>query len=77
MISSRLRRTLGAISRSYAGPSSCSAGATLPTAIRKEAGKTVLRLMKERQGQFATSDMAAEGAGGGGGGVDTSNPLLK
>jgi hypothetical protein len=48
---------------------------TLPTAIRKEAGKTVLRLMKERQGQFATSDMAAEGAGGGG--VDTSNPLLK
>jgi len=48
---------------------------TLPTAIRKEAGKTVLRLMKERQGQFVTSDMAAEGAGGGG--VDTSNPLLK
>jgi hypothetical protein len=51
---------------------------TLPTAIRKEAGKTVLRLMKERQGQFVTSDMAAEGVGGGGGGgVDTSNPLLK
>jgi hypothetical protein len=48
---------------------------TLPTAIRKEAGKTVLRLMKERQGQFVTSDMAAEGVGGGG--VDTSNPLLK
>ena len=35
---------------------------TLPTAIRKEAGKTVLRLMKERQGQFVSSDMAAEGA---------------
>jgi hypothetical protein len=33
---------------------------TLPTAIRKEAGKTVLRLMKERQGQFVSSDMAAE-----------------
>ena len=49
---------------------------TLPTAIRKEAGKTVLRLMKERQGQFVTSDMATEGVGGGGG-VDTSNPLLK
>jgi len=48
---------------------------TLPTAIRKEAGKTVLRLMQERKNQFATSDMAAEGAGGGG--VDTSNPLLK
>lgn len=42
---------------------------TLPTAIRKEAGKTVLRLMKERQGQFVSSDMAAENvapaAGGG------------
>jgi hypothetical protein len=25
--------------------------------------------MKERQGQFVTSDMAAEGVGGGGGGV--------
>jgi hypothetical protein len=49
---------------------------TLPTKIRKEAGKTVLRLMQERKNQFATSDMAAEGAGGGGG-VDTSNPLLK
>jgi hypothetical protein len=48
---------------------------TLPTAIRKEAGKTVLRLMQERKNQFASSDMAAEGAGGGG--VDTSNPLLK
>jgi len=35
---------------------------TLPTAIRKEAGKTVLRLMKERQGQFVSSDMAAESA---------------
>ena len=36
---------------------------TLPTAIRKEAGKTVLRLMKQRKGQFATNDMAAEGVG--------------
>jgi len=35
---------------------------TLPTKIRKEAGKTVLRLMQERQGQFVTSDMAIEGA---------------
>jgi len=34
----------------------------LPTKIRKEAGKTVLRLLKERQGQFITSDMATEGA---------------
>jgi len=31
---------------------------TLPAAIRKEAGKTVIRLMKERQNQFATNDMA-------------------
>jgi hypothetical protein len=36
---------------------------TLPTKIRKEAGKTVLRLMKERQGQFVTNDMATEGVG--------------
>jgi hypothetical protein len=42
---------------------------TLPTKIRKEAGKTVLRLLKERQGQFVTSDMAIEGAGAAGGGV--------
>jgi len=35
---------------------------TLPTAIRKEAGKTVLRLMQERRNQFVTSDMATEGA---------------
>jgi hypothetical protein len=41
------------------------ADSTLPTKIRKEAGREVLRLMKERQGQFVTSDMAAEGAGGG------------
>jgi hypothetical protein len=38
------------------------ADATLPTKIRKEAGRTVLRLMKERKGQFATGDMAAESA---------------
>lgn len=37
------------------------ADATLPTKIRKEAGKTVLRLMQQRKGQFATGDMAAEG----------------
>jgi hypothetical protein len=39
------------------------ADATLPTKIRKEAGRTVLRLMKERKNQFATNDMTAEGAG--------------
>ena len=48
---------------------------TLPRKVRKAAGKTVLRLLKERQGQFVTEGMAAEGTGPGGG-VDTSNPLL-
>lgn len=49
---------------------------SLPSAIRKEAGKTVLRLMENRKGQFVTQGMAAEGTAAGGG-VDTSNPLLK
>ena len=40
---------------------------TLPAAIRKEAGKTVLRLMIKRKGQFVTQSMADEGAGAGGG----------
>jgi hypothetical protein len=56
------------------------ADATLPTKIRKEAGKTVLRLMRERKGQFVSSDMAAEGAAPSAApssGVDTNNPLLK
>jgi hypothetical protein len=48
---------------------------SLPTQIRKEAGKEVLRLMKARKGQFVNEAMAAEGIGAGG--VDTSNPLLK
>lgn len=34
---------------------------SLPTKIRKEAGKTVLRLMKARKEQFGTVDMVAEG----------------
>jgi hypothetical protein len=49
----------------------------MPTAIRKEAAKTVLRLMTARKNQFVTPEMAAEGAGASGGGVDTNNPLLK
>jgi hypothetical protein len=36
---------------------------TLPTKIRKEAGKTVLRLMKERKNQFVTPELASEGVG--------------
>jgi hypothetical protein len=34
---------------------------SLPTKIRKEAGRTVLRLMKARKEQFGTVDMVAEG----------------
>ena len=34
---------------------------TLPREIRKKAGKTVLRLMKDRKGQFASTAMEAEG----------------
>ena len=37
------------------------ADATLPTKIRKEAAKTVIRLMENRKSQFMSSDMAAEG----------------
>ena len=37
------------------------ADSSLPTKIRKEAGKTVLRLMKARKEQFGTVDMVAEG----------------
>jgi hypothetical protein len=51
------------------------ADASLPTEIRKQAGREVLRLMKARKGQFVNEAMAAEGIGAGG--VDTSNPLLK
>jgi hypothetical protein len=49
---------------------------TLPTKIRKEAGKTVLRLMKARKDQFTTVDMAPSTAPAAIG-VDASNPLLK
>jgi len=50
---------------------------TLPTAIRKEAGKTVLRLMQNRKDQFMSADMEASGQRPTAStGVDTSNPLL-
>jgi hypothetical protein len=39
------------------------ANANLPTEIRKDAGKTVLRLMKERKNQFVTPELASEGIG--------------
>ena len=47
---------------SYKQASGQLADPTLPTAIRKEAGKTVLRLMIARKDQFVSSDMAAETA---------------
>jgi hypothetical protein len=52
------------------------ADASLPTDLRKAAGKEVLRLMKARKNQFVNEAMANEGIGAGAG-VDTSNPLLK
>ena len=53
------------------------ADATLPRQIRKEAGKTVLRLMKERKNQFATNDMAAEGAAPAAGGATGGWSVVK
>jgi hypothetical protein len=47
--------------KSYKEAAGQLADPTLPTEIRKQAGRAVLRIMKERQGQFVTSDMAAEG----------------
>jgi hypothetical protein len=51
------------------------ADTALPTEVRKEAGKEVLRLMKARKNQFVTQDMAS-GNTATSSGVDTSNPLL-
>jgi hypothetical protein len=54
------------------------ADTSIPNEIRKEAGKTVLRLMKARKNQFVTQDMAQEGVvPNAGNGVDATNPLLK
>jgi hypothetical protein len=49
--------------KSYKEAAGQLANPTLPTKIRKEAGKTVLRLMKERKNQFVTKELAAEGVG--------------
>ena len=48
--------------KSYKEAAGQLADPTLPTEIRKQAGKTVLRLMQERKNQFVTTDMATEGA---------------
>jgi hypothetical protein len=39
---------------------------SIPTATRKAAGRELMRLMKERKGQFVTESMANEGIGAGG-----------
>jgi hypothetical protein len=44
--------------KSYKEASAQLADPTLPRKIRKAAGATIVRLMKERQGQFVTNDMA-------------------
>ena len=49
--------------KSYKEAAGQLADPTLPTEIRKEAGKTVLRLMKQRKSQFVTPELAAEGIG--------------
>jgi hypothetical protein len=50
------------------------ADSSLPANIRKEAGKTVLRLMENRKGQFVTQSMVAEGTTGGGGSATPAPP---
>jgi len=50
--------------KSYKEAAGQLADSSLPTDIRKEAGKEILRLMKARKGQFVTPEMAVEGAGG-------------
>jgi len=49
----------------------------MPTKIRKEAAKTIIRLMENRKGQFVTNEMANQSVSAASGDVDTSNPLLK
>jgi len=56
--------------KSYKEAAGQLADPTLPTKIRKAAGKVVLRIMQERKNQFVTSDMAAEGAPSSGNVVD-------
>lgn len=65
--------------KSYNEAAAQLADPTIPTQIRKEAGHTVLRLMQNRKGQFATSEMAAQGVSPAAksNAVDTNNPLLK
>ena len=47
--------------QSYKEASGQLADTSIPNEIRKDAGKTVLRLLKARKGQFVTPEMAAQG----------------
>jgi hypothetical protein len=51
------------------------ANTALPNKIRKAAAIEIIRLMKERKGQFVTKEMDAEGAGGGAA-APTTKPSL-
>jgi hypothetical protein len=53
--------------KSYKEAAGQLADATLPREIRKEAAKTIIRLMENRRGQFVTQEMAGEGTGAGAG----------
>jgi hypothetical protein len=48
--------------KSYKEAAGQLADSTLPTKIRKQAAVQIVRLMKERKGQFVTADMVTEGA---------------
>jgi hypothetical protein len=48
--------------RTYKEAAGQLADATLPTEIRQQAAKEIVRLMKARKNQFVTQEMAAEGA---------------
>jgi hypothetical protein len=64
--------------KSYKEAAGQLADPNLPTKIRQEAGKEILRLMKERRNQFVSTDMAREGFGattGGSSGGAPADPL--
>jgi hypothetical protein len=62
--------------QSYKDAAGQLANSNLPTKIRQEAGKEILRLMKEYKDQFVSSDMAKEGfAAGSNAGAATTPPI--
>ena len=53
---------------------------TKPRELRKEAAKTIIRLMENRKGQFVSTEMAAEGTAAGGAGSsiqDQADAILR